>query len=136
MIADQRFWGASAHLLEVQAAILVVVPSDGAALIQHHIVPQRDQLKVTHVQGVNVAPLPNASTLRSELSFSELQNLLIWHRLASCLGQNVDKVLAIQSQPSSTLADHEKQAGLAYVHASCCAQSGSMEGPSRRSPSP
>ena len=51
------------YLLEVQVAILEVVSSDGAALIQHDIVPKCDQLKVTHIQGVNVAPLADASTL-------------------------------------------------------------------------
>lgn len=51
------------HLLEVQVAILEVVSSNGAAFIQHDIVPKCDQLKVTHIQGVNVAPLANAGTL-------------------------------------------------------------------------
>ena len=44
-------------------AVLEVVAGDGAALIEHHIVPQRHQLKVTHVQGVDVAPLPDARSL-------------------------------------------------------------------------
>ena len=54
-----------AHLLEVQVAILEVVSSDGAALIQHDIVPKCDQLKITHIQGINVAPLADASTLHT-----------------------------------------------------------------------
>ena len=53
------------HLAEVQVAILEVVAGDGAALVQHHIVPERHQLKVAHVQGVNVAPLPDARSLQS-----------------------------------------------------------------------
>ena len=65
---DQR---SGQHLAEVQVAILEVVASDGAALIEHHIVPQRHQLKVAHVQGVNVAPLPDARSLQGAPSLHQ-----------------------------------------------------------------
>ena len=121
-LGDQR---GVQHLAEVQVAILEVVASDGAALIQHHVVPECHQLKVAHVQGVNVAPLPNARSLRTapvpdQLLLQKTQHACSY-RMAGMVGQDStswrstrrrDDVLSGQVQELTSALNHHVKKGV------------------------
>ena len=59
----KRCRGDRVHLAEVQLSVLEVVADDCGTLVDNHAIADGDQVKVTHVQRINVAALPNAGSL-------------------------------------------------------------------------
>ena len=62
----QRSPKVEGDLIEVQLAILEVVAHDAAALVDYHSITNGDQLKITHVQRINIATLADAGSLRRQ----------------------------------------------------------------------